>query len=88
MIWGSFSYYEVSPCFIWLKELAEEKRKNNAILEALNEYREPICKQFWEENNKRKRKREGNGESLLNAGQSGSSQRQWANGYREQQGEA
>jgi hypothetical protein len=49
MLWGYYSYRQRGPCFIWFKELKKEKQQNAAIIDALNEYREPISKQFWEE---------------------------------------
>jgi hypothetical protein len=59
MLWGCYSYYQIGPCFTWFKELKEEKKQNEVIINALNEYQEPICKRFWEENNRRRRSDRG-----------------------------
>lgn len=49
MLWGCFSDYRIDPCFVQFRKSAEEKKINTIILDALNEYRELICKRFWEE---------------------------------------
>lgn len=66
MLWGCYSYYMIGPCFIWFKEPVEENKQNALITDALNEYREPICKNFWEEKNQQEdEQRQQEGESPL-----------------------
>ncbi len=55
MFWAWFFNYKKGPCFLWFKELAEEKKQNAYILKCLNGHREPelnalaelTCLMWW-----------------------------------------
>jgi hypothetical protein len=56
------------PTLCLVQGISGRKKNNTAILDALNEYREPICRQFWEEKKRQeKERRREAGEPIVRA---------------------
>jgi hypothetical protein len=55
MVWGYFTYDKKGPIHIWKPDTAQQKRKADTEIEALNQQLEPICKEAWEINTKKER---------------------------------
>jgi hypothetical protein len=47
MFWGSFSFSKKGPCYVWEKEILQEKRDCKANLNARNSLIEKANKQKW-----------------------------------------
>ena len=49
MFWGSFSYYEKGPCYIWEPEIVAEKKASKKDLEERNAKVKAEYRRVWDE---------------------------------------